>query len=411
MKTPPKFRHAAASIALRLFATPAFLALPAATAATEAATANSAEKTHTLFLGADFSLEQHREFFQVEGVADGSFVIKVKNESVVVPVQKSPVNLKVNLAFKLTEKSALITGLKDERTYTPANDPDRKFATALADAEGLNATWQSSVNTTAAIKNEIDLKFAHYQPNPMDPLANSAVNQALQTSRDNYNAAVIAPGSNLLPVGSQTERDEAFDAISVSFAISAERPLSRPYVVIIARYHEGGAKPDATHNWIYARALEPISREPRKVTITQGGFPPGFELDGVQVHLYDNGEEIATNVAPKRVPLTREEAFQYVLLEYIGSHKGATLPATPAMGKLPADLPGRLAAGELNQAFYVKVSKDGKVTDAFLDESCSRKAEDPYLVSVVKNIRFKPALEKGKPIDGIAEVKLNQLAL
>ena len=147
--------------------------------------------------------------------------------------------------------------------------------------------------------------------------------------------------------------------MEVTFEVSAEQPLASPYVVILAQYHELNAPPGTSRNWIYAKALEPIDSKPRKVRILQGGFPRGFELEKFQVHLYNRGQELATNVADKRVPLTRDEAFQYMLIDYVSSHKGASLPATPAMVKLPADFRTRLAGGQLAQIFFVKVSKDG----------------------------------------------------
>jgi hypothetical protein len=65
----------------------------------------------------------------------------------------------------------------------------------------------------------------------------------------------------------------------------------------------------------------------------------------------------------------------------------------------------------LTQFFYVKVSKDGLPVDAYVDESCSHKVEDPYLQSVIRDIRFHPALDKGRPVEGIALLKFGDLRL
>jgi len=162
---------------------------------------------------------------------------------------------------------------------------------------------------------------------------------------------------------------------------------------------------------VYARALDTIDSHPTKVHFVQGGFPFNFELVGFQLHIYDRGEEVATNVSSKRVELTREEAFEYVKSEYIGAHKGETLPAVPVMGKLPADLPGLLAAGKYGETIYVRVSKDGLGDEPFLDTACTRRIEDPYLQSVIRGIRFKPALEQGKPVDGVAALNLGKMVI
>jgi hypothetical protein len=111
------------------------------------------------------------------------------------------------------------------------------------------------------------------------------------------------------------------------------------------------------------------------------------------------------------VELTRDEAFEYIKVVYLGSHKGETLPAVPVMGKLPSDLPARLAEGRYGDTIYVRVSKDGLAEETFLDTACTKRIADPYLESVVKSIRFKPALDNGNPINGVAALKLGQLAI
>jgi hypothetical protein len=245
--------------------------------------------------------------------------------------------------------------------------------------------------------------------------ANMQADANVATANANQQVAlanVAAGASPGLAVGSGTAIEtEAYDAMDVKFEVSAEKPLNHPYVVVIGRYHEKGDPAGALRNWIYAQALERVDSKRAKVEILRGGMRPGFVMKDLQVHLYNDGQEVATNVSSKRVALTRDEAFEYVKMDYVSSHKGTTLPAVPAMGKLPADLPSRLAQGQFTNAFYVKVSKDGVGANAYFDEACSRPVEDPYIAAVLKDIRFKPALEKGKPVDGVAKLKLGQLVM
>jgi hypothetical protein len=164
-------------------------------------------------------------------------------------------------------------------------------------------------------------------------------------------------------------------------------------------------------NMVYAQSLHPIDEHLSHVHFVEEGFPFNYELIDFQLHIYNKGEEIATNIAADRVELTREEAFEYVKIEYIGAHPKDTLPAAPAMAKLPADLPAKLAAGKYAAAFYVRVSKDGLADEAFSDPACTRRIDDPYLDSVVKRVRFKPALNNGKPVEGVATLTLGKLAI
>jgi hypothetical protein len=373
-------------------------------------------KTHTLFMGTDFSIEQNKELYRVRDIVGGSFVINVNGKEVMVPMDRGLSKMKVEPGLKLTESSATVANLKGERAYTTANDPSVQLQRGMARSQlqysdSLNAQHQANAGFTALSPTTAVL--AH---SPASPQATVDPSRALVTSINQSNAQLnlqnIAqgPGSNYNTDGLKSG-EGAYDAMNVDFDISSEKPLNRPYLVIMVQYHAAGSKPGQVANWIYARALDPINHEAKKVHVEQGGFPPGFELQDFQVHLYNQGEEIATTVAPKRVALTRDEAFQYVVMEYVGAHKGATLPATPAMGRLPADLPARLANGQLKQTYYVKVAKDGKASAAFSDEACLQKVDDPYVQSVVSNLRFKPALDKGKPVEGVTALNLSRLPI
>jgi hypothetical protein len=158
-------------------------------------------------------------------------------------------------------------------------------------------------------------------------------------------------------------------------------------------------------------ALNPIGTNPLRVHLVEEGFSYDYEIVDFQLHIYDRGMEVATNMSASRVDLTRDEAFQYVKIEYIDKHRADTLPAVPAMGRIPAALPARLAAGDYNAPFFVKVSREGLGDEAFADSACTKKIDDPFLESVVRDIRFKPALAKGKAVPGVAEVNLTKLQI
>jgi hypothetical protein len=199
------------------------------------------------------------------------------------------------------------------------------------------------------------------------------------------------------------------DAMDVEFDIRASKPLHNPYVVTMTRFRAPGAKPGMVQNLVYAEAMHPIDEHLSHVHFVETGFPFNYELIDFQFHVYNRGEEIATNISADRVELTRDEAFQYIRMEYIGAHRGETLPPIPAMGRLPSDLRSQLSAGKYGTVFYVRVSKDGLADEAYADPACTRRINDAYLDSVVQRVRFKPALNSGKPIDGIATLNLAKL--
>jgi len=404
-------RSSTGSAAARVVFTAAALAAVSACAETQ-----DAAKTHTLFMGADISVGKDKDLYPVRDVHGTSWVVDANGRTMLVSTREGPINVRITPSLKLTEISATVADFKSERGYSFDNDPATRQSRGLARAADLNAGYQAAVSQAAAV-NSGAVAAAAMGINKLGgnaafapPGATTATQNVLNSTAQTLDASMNAPGSDLFykdTMGNPT----GFDALDVSFHISSERPLSNPYVVTVTRFHPKGSAPGQVQNLVYSKALNPIDSHVQSVHLVEGGFPPNFEPLDTQVHLYNRGEEVATSVSARRVPLTREEAFEYVKMEYVGAHKGDTLPPVPTMGKLPSDLPKLLAGGRYRETYYVRVSKEGLADELFLDPSCTKRAEDPYLQSVVRSIRFKPALEKGKPVDGVAPLKLGQLAI
>ena len=406
-------------------------------------------KTHTLFMGAEIAINLDRDVYPVKDVLGSNWVIDINGKEREISAKEAPLNLKFTPTLKLTEVSATIQGFTRVQSFSFANDPSTRLTKALAQAAMTNAMLQGVAQDAqnladtasnkalggAAILAGSDKQFgagaeletamktpAMTHPGtviagshvpPTNPLTSTTEIDGQQVFIDFANQASSMADSNLATGDEATGRitSSGIDALDVDFDIRAAKTLQNPYVVTMTRFRRPGAKPGMVQNMVYAKSLHPIDAHLSHVHFTEEGFPFGFELVDFQLHIYNRGEEIATNIAADRVELTREEAFEYVKMDYIGSHKGATLPAEPAIGKLPAELPMKLAQGQYKQAFYVKVSKDGLADEAYSDPACTRRIDDTYLDSVVKRIRFKPALNYGKPVDGFATVNLGKLVI
>src|ERR1017187_5698680 len=392
-------------------------------------------KTHTLFMGADISVNLDRDLYPVRGVVGSSWVIDINGEEKVVSARQAPLNLKITPSLKLTDVSATIVGFKKKQAYSFNNDPSVRLTKALEDSAMTNAYLIGNANDAqyildtqsnkalgpaalyASADNYLGAGAMEAGPNLSTP--STAVAQSVAAAKGANAAALLAQGNASGNLNQKQNGDEVgarlvqtgLDAMDVEFEISSERPLQKPYVVTMTRFHPKGSKPGTVQNLVYARELGMIESHPTNVHFVESGFPYDFELIDFQLHVYNRGQEVATTVSSKRVELTRDEAFEYVKMEYMGSHKGATLPAAPAMGKLPADLPKRLAEGEFRETFFVKVSKDGLADEPFVDETCSKRIEDAYLENVVRCIRFNPALAQGKPVEGVASLNLRQLKI
>ncbi len=395
-----------------------FLAALAASPAPGAPPAATAEaKPYTLYLGADLEIQQDKAFFRVQDVVGDALVATVNGKERAIPTTAGPVNLRVQRQLKLDGATVTIRDLKSERAYSPANDPWRKWAnrgtmadTGAAERQFVDAQAARDLNAARASNPALGYAqsvFAAQQP---------AMQAAFDSAANNFNQAGVDAGGDLYNPGllaQQTQDDLAkklFDAMEVDFTVSAPGPLANPYVVLLAQYHDPSEPQGTAHNWIYAQALDAINDRPRTVHILKGGFPPGFVLEKMSVHLYAHGREVATTVAEKRLELTRDEAFQYTVIDYLANHRDSTLPPALALARPPPDLPARLRKGDFAPTCYVKVDKDGLPGEAFTDAACRHRAEDPYLQAAIRDLRFTPALLKGKPVAAVALVDLTDLS-
>jgi hypothetical protein len=398
-------------------------------AAGAAEPAGAAPKTHRLFMGSNLSVVSKDLALPVRGVQKNSFIVRGPEGDLVVDPQDRQFRLKIDDALKLTATIATIDDLAFERTYTPGNDPMQKFADAArteaymaensdaADANqrnaeagvGImganlaNANRIAAADPTAAGNGvmlgqaQANLTNATSQADTMQGIAARA---QTQTGMDAFSSVST---SNRL---SSELGAEAYDAVRVTFKVSAPRPMATPYAVIFMRFLEEKDRPDTANVWVYAEKLPDIDEQPRNITILRGGFPPGYHIDSHHVHLYEGTTEIATNVSRKLVALTTDEAFQYAVIQHITNHRNQTREPAKAQFFWPADLSTRLLPDKLTRTVYVKVDKTGKALGIFEDEAGRTPASDPEIAGLAPELRFFPALDKGKPVEGIAAVKL-----
>jgi len=422
MKIHPLSRRLIPSPGLRLLAAAAaILALRASAGAAE-----GAPPAYNLFEGTSLSVGQKGELHPVWDVEGGEWVVRIAGQPVMVTSKDGPVGMKMSQGLMLTETSATIAGLKADPAYTRANDPYLKFtqgmSKAAADTAGSDSAASASTATMAAAMSQTERTDSSQPSNA--PAGSSGSSNSSSEAGIAANAAAAATAQNeaatsvgsvpVVAAGPKTVYDsngERYDAMDVTFEVSSAKPLEQPYIVLIGQFHDRTAPEGVLQNWIYAQAVERIDSSPKKIHILRGGLPPAFEMKEFQVHLYNFGMEVATNVSPKLQVFTRDEAFDYIKSHYISSHKGATLPAIPALGDLPPDLHQRVTQGQVVQALYVKVSKDGVPTEAYTDKALTQKTDDPYVELILSGIRYKPALENGTPVESVATLNLGQLAM
>jgi hypothetical protein len=338
-------------------------------------------------------------------VNGSSWVVIIDGQEKVISAAVTPVNLKIVPSLKLTEESATISGLKREPAYTFNNDPTVRMTRGLVSAASVSASYQAVANQA----NAVDPSVIN---TPSAGGNNTTVTANIQGQNASGDAGQVAASGANASVDLQGKQEAAgYDAMSVEFEVTSEKPIPEPYIVTMTKFHPRGTPPGTIQSMVFAKALEPIGAKASKVKFSEEGFPFDYEVVDFQIHLYNAGVEIATNTAEKREVMTPDQAFSYVKRSYIEAHKSGTLAAVPVMGDLPPDLGTQIAAGKYADTVYVKVSKEGLADRAFADSRCSKRIEDPYLDSVVKGIRFKPALAEGVPVEGVAELNLSRLRI
>ncbi|MBI5425514.1 MAG: hypothetical protein HZA32_15655 [Opitutae bacterium] len=384
MKTPASFL-----VGALIVSTAAFAAKPAP---------DAGPKTHLLFMGADFAVEWQGKLCPVLDVDGSTFIVDAGGQRVTVPSRTTALGIKISDTLKMTTRSASVTELKGERAYTRENDPRTKFNRSFANSAGASAA-------TGAAGNTMVLTQISASVSPLNPLgpeqarnAGAAFQKTAFDEQSNFNSA----GEHAARMGTELA-EERFDAFDLSFVVSSPQPLRHPYLVVVTRYRENATDPKSGRIWVYAEKLEPVDAEPRRVRLTRGGFPPGYDLQDFQLHLYDGGQEIGTTVSAKRVPLTADEAFQYSIVEYVSQHRDATLPPVIARDFVPPGLRARLATAT-PRPLYVKVGRSGRATGVFQDEACTQQIETAAIAAVVGDLRFHPGLAKGKVSEGVATI-------
>jgi hypothetical protein len=366
-------------------------------------------KTHTLFVGADLAVMEQKELRPVEDVQGDAFVVKVDGKEFKVRTQWGDVAMKVEHSVKISAIPVAIGKLTFERAYTPEHDPAKIFAREQGEEEAVSQEWQALFNQVEAGGLLPSGGFSNYPTTGAGSENGQAAAHRLR-EMDGQMFSLHSHQTSL--VGEMMHRIslELYDAVNVDFALTSPVPLRKPYVILMMRFHAVEAKADQSQNWLYAAELERLDDKPVRVRILKGGFPPGYILEGYQIHVYDGIHEVATNLADDHVALSQSEAYKYIRTEFLSSHQRATLEATAVMGVLsPAEQQG-IGGEQFRRTFFVKVTKEGSPVAAFTDRELTQPVSD-VVAGFVLRTRYLPALADGKPVDGVAELKFSRLSL
>jgi hypothetical protein len=207
---------------------------------------------------------------------------------------------------------------------------------------------------------------------------------------------------------SQTSVASGSTEVELRFEVSSPTPLENAYILVVANY-ASPSKPNEVARQISAREFALIDSRPARVKMNHAASLGGLPFRKFDIALFANGQEVATNLSEKRMALTSDQAFQFFLIDYLTAHKGATLPPAPILMKPRAEIRRQLEKSDTNHTIYANVDKSGNVL-AISSDAAGTQPLPPSVESVLQNVRFMPALEKGAPVAGRIKVTLAQLA-
>lgn len=376
-------------------------------------------KPYVLFMGADLAVQRDKKFHRVEDVVGSDFKIKIGKKEFFVPTRNRATGLKVSHSLKLTGAAVQLDGLQGGPAYTPANDPARKMIAASGSAGGASAMQDLAQGRVMQLQAEVAHATTVAEAYPGIPEAREALEKFQGYLDEAERKASVLGQSHMWDSqnnpGAQADKMQGefaegnHDAMEVSFKISSPVVLDDPHMVVLFKFQDPMAKPGEEGLLIHAESLEPIGPKPKYIRIRQGGLPQGFKYLDSEVHIFNRGEEVATNASSKRVELTREEAQQYLVIEHLTANKGATVPAAAVPGTLSPDRLKALSLDQMNRTYYAKVGPDGTVLGLYADESCHLLIDDATTFAAVNAAFFKPALVKGRPVEGVARVRLGEI--
>jgi hypothetical protein len=422
------------------------------------------EKNYRLFVGVDLLVSQNNVKIPVENLS--------KRDAIVSPAHGDRISLKDVSTFswarttKISRSPITISDFEQDRAFSLANDKGMKYLQtqnhmAIYQQEKADGARMAAGEATriqgAARQVQSNIERAENAGMTVD----SRTIEAAQTFLDNSTADLLEANSAMdaqffesdSMIGDPTFIDKMHgaageggeDVLELTFEISSLVPIAEAYIVVmgvVTQQEEEGIM-------TFHQVIGAIGPEPRNIKVRKTGFDPGFTIKDINVHVYTNGKEIATNRSEKNFALTREQAREYLLLTHIAQHKRETIGAQPVWTLAPPALLANKSGESFNYPVIVNVDADGSIisiheteTEAqtFLaqihDEADIRSkstphkqsdsfaqsvrvaAEDsqvsvdqtsrvpPAIIAAISDMIFLPALDVGKPITGTTMVNL-----
>jgi hypothetical protein len=295
---------------------------------------------------------------------------------------------------KISPESIELTGAKLEPGFRPGGVVDQ--------------AWVQARDTGIMGQTVLDIAEGRADMDSQDPRVRNALQQLrlsgapkdvmAEMARRNIQAGEALPSE----LEDEARRNRLFDAIDVNFLVSSPNSISDCYAAVVCTIRTTIGKM-AAGQMVFFCDVGDVHPKARRVKTQFTGLPPGFQLLQTEFHFYSGTQELASNVAPNRVPLTAREAGEFLTAQYVSAHPGETTPARVAWAPRTTDALQRLAAKEKSLSIRFTIDTSGAVTG--IADNSPTKALQEYIAAV----RFFPALENGKAVSSTLSIGLPEL--
>ncbi len=419
-----------------------------------------APKDHHLIVGSDFTVKLKGKVHPVVGAGNRTFLVKEDDRVAEMPLRKLK-DIQIARGLKLTRQSARLSKIEAVLSSdTLAAEQHEAAQTSMAMAS------MASIQRDKAFGAMLDMdisRVAYDSTNPVMGVAQTIANieakmgdawkaavaaEQLMQSQQSFmqdlmiatasrpvndgaeielipeigptSAYLIVPGGLPKPVAKvaaeaapeevprvRNAGGDMSDRFDLEFHLSSPARIENAYLVLLTEYSAPKQHGTEVFRRVLTEKVGTIDAIPRRISLYQTGFPPGFQLRTYIVSLYADGQEIATNLSDSKMTMTRDEAQQYVFAEHLAANRGKTLPPAAVLMTSRSEL-RQLAADPLaRQPVYVSVDENGQVVEVSTD-SRSKRPPSPTIASALEHFCFVPALKNGVPAAGRAKLVVTE---
>jgi hypothetical protein len=340
---------------------------------------DSEAKTYLLYSGANLKVMEGENTFPIVSINEFTATVDRDGKRVKVTLEKLG-RFWIEREMKLNNQSVSIQNLRSGKVFTPGR--------------GKVANWGTvAVADVSANQGPLDIVEGNYFEDSVT-LQNS--------SRSGYRDS---PGSFGTLGDHDDWTDAPLDAFEVVLDLASDDHIANPYLVLVTDFRDP-AMPDQSSRKFFVKVLEKISREPVTVRLLQGGFPEGFQVEDFNLYLYSGGREVPSNLSDKQVALTRDEAFQYLILEYLVGHKGETLAPRPMWVGMRSEVKDLIRNLEEDPEVNLILDAKGRVVDLRFHDG---EGLGPEIIEAFRAFRYYPALEDGQAVEGSYSLRPKEL--